>query len=59
MFSQSDNLYKLSKITEIINDTIPSYRIDNLPKRLTQSLMEKTELSMEKFIDVLKAVKLY
>ena len=35
-FSKSDTTnwsYKLYKITEIINDTIPSYRIDNLKKR--------------------------
>ena len=35
-FSQSDTTnwsYKLYKITEIINDTIPSYKINNLPER--------------------------
>ena len=25
--------YKLYEITEIINDTLPSYKIDNLPER--------------------------
>ena len=35
-FSKGDTTnwsHKLYKITEIINDTIPSYRIDNLPER--------------------------
>ena len=35
-FSKGDTtnwFYKLYKITEIINDTIPSYHIDNLPER--------------------------
>ena len=30
--------YKLYKITEIVNDTIPSYRLDNLPERYNESL---------------------
>ena len=30
--------YKMYEITEIINDTIPSYRIDNLPERYNESL---------------------
>ena len=29
--------YKLYKITEIINDTIPSYRLDNFPERYNES----------------------
>ena len=32
---------KLYKITEIINDTIPSYHIDNLPERYNVSLLKK------------------
>ena len=31
--------YKLYKITEIINDTIPSYHIDNLKERYKESLL--------------------
>ena len=38
--------YKLYKLTEIINDTIPSYRIDNLPERYNEALLKKTELTM-------------
>ena len=35
-FSKGDTTnwsYKLYEISEIINDTIPAYRIDNLPER--------------------------
>ena len=39
--------YKLYKITEIINDTIPSYHIDNLPERYNESLLKNTELSLK------------
>ena len=39
-FSKSDTTnwsYKLYKISELINDTIPSYKIDNLKKRYNES----------------------
>ena len=45
-FSKSDRTnwsYILYKITEIINDTIPSYRLDNLPERYNESLLKKTD----------------
>ena len=38
---------KLYKITEIFNDTIASYHIDNLKQRYNESLLKKTELSMK------------
>ena len=44
-FSKGDTTnwsYKLYKITEIITDTIPSYRIDNLKERYNESLLKKT-----------------
>ena len=44
-FSKSDTTnwsYKMYKITEIINDTIPSYHIDNLKERYNESLLKKT-----------------
>ena len=44
MFSKGDTTnwsYKLNKITEIVNDTIPSYKINNLPERYNQSLLKK------------------
>ena len=45
-FSKRDTTnwsYKLYKITEIINDTIPSYKINNLPERYNESLLKKTK----------------
>ena len=51
----SDKLYK---IIEIINDTIPTYHIDNLPERYNESLLKKTELSLKKNKDVMKALNL-
>ena len=49
-FSKGDTTnwsYKLYKMAEIINDTIPSYRIDNLPERYNEALLKKTELSLK------------
>ena len=60
-FSKSDTTnwsYKLYKITEIINDTIPSYKIDNLPERYNESLLKKTVLSLKQNKDVMKALNL-
>ena len=50
-FSKGDTTnwsYKLYKITEIINDTIPSYRLDNLPERYNESILKKTEFNNER-----------
>ena len=60
-FSKGDTTnwsYKLYKITEIINDTIPSYRLDNLPERYNQSLLKKTNLTMKENKDVMKKLKI-
>ena len=57
MFSKGDTTdwsYKLYKITEIINDTIPSYHIDNLPERYNESFLKKTDLSMKDKKDVMR-----
>ena len=43
-FSKGDTTYwsyKLYKITELFNDTIPSYKIDNLKGRYNESLLKK------------------
>ena len=61
MFSKSDTTnwsYKLYKITEIISDTVPSYKINNLSERYNQSLLKKTELSLKQNKDVMKALNL-
>ena len=46
--------YKLHKITEINEDTIPSYLIDNLPERYNEALPKKTIITMKENKDVLK-----
>ena len=59
-FSKGDTTnwsYTLYKVTEIINDTIPSYKIDNLPERYNESLLKKTELSRKENKDVMKKLK--
>ena len=43
-FSKGDTTnwsYKLFKITEVINDTIPSYHIDNILERYNESLLKR------------------
>ena len=45
---------KLYKITETINDTIPSYRLDNLPERYNESLLKKTELTLKEKDNIMK-----
>ena len=49
---------KLFKITEIINDTISSYKIDNLKQRYNKSVLRKPELSMKQNDSVMKKLKL-
>ena len=52
-FSKGDTTnwsYKLYKITEIINDTIPSYGIDNLIERYNEALLKKTDLTLKRMI---------
>ena len=60
-FSKGDKTnwsYKLYKITEIINDTIPSYHIDNLKERYNESLLKKTDLTMKENNSVMKKLKI-
>ena len=60
-FSKGDTTnwsYKLYKITEIINDTMPSYKIDNLTERYKESLLKKTELTIEQNKDAMKKLNL-
>ena len=60
-FSKGDTTnwsYKLYKITEINKDTIPSYRLDNLPERYNESLLKKTELTLKENNGVLKNLNL-
>ena len=60
-FSKSDTTnwsYKVYKITENINDTIPSYRLDNLKERYNESLLKKTELTMKENDNVMKKLNI-
>ena len=60
-FSKGDTTnwsYKLYEITEIINDTIPSYKIDNLKEKYNEALLKKTELTMKEKKHVMKALNL-
>ena len=56
-FSKGDTTnwsYRLYKVTEKIIDTIPSYRLGNLPERYNEVLLKKTELSMKENNSVMK-----
>ena len=60
-FSKSDTTnwsYKLYKCTEIINDTIPSYKIDILKERRNEALLKKTELSLKENDSVMEKLSL-
>ena len=60
-FSKGDTTnwsYKLYKITEIIKDTVPAYKIDNLKERYNESLLKKTELTMKENNSVMKKLNL-
>ena len=60
-FSKGDTTnwsYKLYRITEIVNDTIASYRLDNLKERYNETLLKKTELTRTENISVMKKLKI-
>ena len=61
VFSKGDSTnwsYKLYTITEVIHDTIPSYRIDYLPERYNQNLLIPTKLTLEQNNQVMKELNL-
>ena len=61
VFSKGDSTnysYKLYTITEVIHDTIPSYRIDYLPERYNQNLLLPTKLSLGENNQVMKELNL-
>ena len=56
-FSKGDTTnwsYKLYKITEIVKDTVPAYKIDKLKERYNESLVKKTELTKKENDNVMK-----
>ena len=61
VFSKGDSTnwsYKLYTITEIIHDTIPSYRIDYLTDRYNENLLLPTKLTLEENNQVMKKLNL-
>ena len=61
VFSKGDSTnwsYKLFTITEVIYDTIPSFRIDYLPKRYNENILLATKQSLEQNNQVLKQLNL-
>ena len=61
VFSKGDSTnwsYKLYTITEVIHDTIPSYRLDYLPERYNESLLLPTKLSLDENNEVMKKLML-
>ena len=61
VFSKGDSTnysYKLYRVTEVIHDTIPSYRLDYLPERYNQNLLLPTKLTLEQNNQVMKKLNL-
>ena len=61
VFSKGDSTnwsYKLYTITEVIYDTIPSYRIDYLPERYNENLLLPTKLSLDQNNKIMKELNL-
>ena len=61
VFSKGDSTnysYKLFTITEVIHDTIPSYRIDYLPERCNENLLLPTKLTLDENNQIMKELKL-
>ena len=60
-FSKGDTTiwsYRLYKLTEIIDDTIPRYKLNNLPERYNESLLKKTNLTLKENNSVMKKLRL-
>ena len=61
VFSKGDSTnysYKLYTITEVIHDTIPSYRIDYLSERYNENLLLHTKLTLEENNQIMKKLNL-
>ena len=50
--------YKLYKITEIVKDTLPAYKTDDLKERYNEALLKKTDLTLKENKDVMKKLKI-
>ena len=61
VFSKGDSTnysYKLYTITEVIHDTIPSYRTEYLPEKYNENLLLPTKLSLDENIKIMKQLNL-
>ena len=61
VFSKGDSTnfsFLLHIVTEVINDTIPSYRINYLPERYNENLLLPTKLSLEENKRLMKKLNL-
>ena len=61
VFSKGDSTnwsYKLYTITEVIHNTIPSYRINYLPERYNENLLLPTKLTLDENNKVMKELNL-
>ena len=61
VFSKRDSenrSYKLYTTTEVIHDTIPSYRFNYLPERYNKNFLIPTKLTLEENNQVMKKLKL-
>ena len=61
LFSKGDSTnysYEVYTITQIIHDTIPSYRINFLPERYKENLLLPTKLTLEENNQVMKELNL-
>ena len=61
VFSKGDSTnysYKLYNITEVIHDTIPSYRINYLPERYNENLLLPNKLTLQENNQVMKELNL-
>ena len=61
VFSKGDSTnysYEVYTITEVIHDTIPSYRINYLPERYNEKLLLPTKLTLEENKKVMKELNL-
>ena len=61
VFSKGDSAnysYEVSTITEVIDDTIPSYRLNYLSESYNENLLLPTKLSLEENNQVMKELNL-
>ena len=61
VFSKGDSTnysYKLYTITEVIHDTLPSYRLNYLPERYNENLLLPTKLTLDENDRVSKELNL-